>query len=491
MIRILPFNPEHAAGVVSVILPIQQIEFEIPITLDAQPDLKDISAFYQHGQGNFWVAVDGDTIVGTVALLDIGNNQAALRKMFVASSHRGPQHGVASALLHTLLAWCRTRGIRTVFLGTTAKFLAAHRFYEKNGFREISREALPPAFPVMVVDTKFYELQLHHDEELAALESELIHDPDSYELRERLVSAYAENRETFRDPRRIDHIRWFIRNHPGGVVCRTPFVHVYPDELPDVYAALKEDWLHALAARPADADVVRAAANFLALSDREAALQLLREVVERDPGNGSLRVELGRFSIDLSERLAHFQAGRTLGADDAPNLLVWIAETAAQAADYITAERTALELLASVEEMRAKYGERLDWPDSGEALWTRALGESASRAAASVLVDAISESAYRQHWAHTVLGLVAHARGDIDAAVTHLHDSARLHPDYRLSAYGPSIELARALCVEGRWSEATAYFVRWQEIWEDERAAQWTGQTSRRELPTLPHTEEQ
>lgn len=161
MIRIVPFSPEHADGVVSLILPIQQHEFEIPITLEAQPDLKDIPGFYQHGQGNFWVALDGDSVVGTVALLDIGHDQGALRKMFVASSHRGAHHGVAAALLHTLLTWCRARDIRSVFLGTTARFLAAHRFYEKNGFREISREGLPPSFPVMVVDTKFYELQLH------------------------------------------------------------------------------------------------------------------------------------------------------------------------------------------------------------------------------------------------------------------------------------------------------------------------------------------
>jgi GNAT superfamily N-acetyltransferase len=164
MVRIVPFSPEHAAGVVSVILPIQRIEFEIPITLEAQPDLKDIRGFYQHGRGNFWVAVDGDTIVGTVALLDIGNEQGALRKMFVASSHRGAQYGVAAALLHALLTWCRARGIHAVFLGTTARFLAAHRFYEKNGFREIAREALPSTFPVMVVDTKFYELQVHRDD---------------------------------------------------------------------------------------------------------------------------------------------------------------------------------------------------------------------------------------------------------------------------------------------------------------------------------------
>jgi GNAT superfamily N-acetyltransferase len=160
MIEIVPFSPQYADGVVSVILPIQQAEFEIPITLDAQPDLKNIPAFYRRGDGNFWVALDGGEVVGTVALLDIGNHQAAMRKMFVAASHRGPEHGVARRLLGTLVAWCRTKGVTAVYLGTTAKFLAAHRFYEKNGFREIAREALPGTFPIMAVDTKFYTLAL-------------------------------------------------------------------------------------------------------------------------------------------------------------------------------------------------------------------------------------------------------------------------------------------------------------------------------------------
>lgn len=160
MIRVVPFSPEHAGGVVSIILPIQQAEFDIPITLDAQPDLKDIPGFYQTGDGNFWVALADGKVVGTVALLDIGNHQAALRKMFVAATYRGAEHGVARQLLGTLVAWCRARGVREIYLGTTAKFLAAHRFYEKNGFREIAREALPESFPVMAVDTKFYHLAL-------------------------------------------------------------------------------------------------------------------------------------------------------------------------------------------------------------------------------------------------------------------------------------------------------------------------------------------
>ena len=156
MIEITPFVPQHADGVVGVILPIQQAEFAIPITLDAQPDLRDIPGFYQQGNGNFWVALDRQNVVGTVALLDIGNRQAALRKMFVKATHRGPEHGVARRLLDTLLVWCKARGVREVYLGTTAKFLAAHRFYEKSGFREIARAELPASFPVMVVDTKFY-----------------------------------------------------------------------------------------------------------------------------------------------------------------------------------------------------------------------------------------------------------------------------------------------------------------------------------------------
>lgn len=164
MVEIVPFSQVHAQGVVSVILPIQRSEFDIPITLEAQPDLQDIVGFYQHGTGNFWVALDAGTVVGTLALLDIGNGQAALRKMFVASSHRGPEHGVAKALLRTLLTWCRDKHVREVFLGTTAQFLAAHRFYEKNGFRELAKEALPENFPVMAVDTKFYLLALEPTE---------------------------------------------------------------------------------------------------------------------------------------------------------------------------------------------------------------------------------------------------------------------------------------------------------------------------------------
>jgi N-acetylglutamate synthase-like GNAT family acetyltransferase len=160
VIQIVPFASQHREGVAALIVGIQRDEFQIPITLEDQPDLHEIPAFYQQGAGNFWVAVWEGEVVGTVALLDIGNHQAALRKMFVHASYRGSGHGVSARLLDTLLEWSRARGVKEIYLGTTEKFLAAHRFYERNGFEQIAAGELPPSFPKMAQDSRFYRRAL-------------------------------------------------------------------------------------------------------------------------------------------------------------------------------------------------------------------------------------------------------------------------------------------------------------------------------------------
>lgn len=154
---VIPFQPSFQDDVSRLIVAIQRDEFEIEITAEQQPDLRDIPGFYQVRNGNFWVAREAGRIVGTISLLDIGNLQGALRKMFVQREFRGPESGTAKRLLDVLLAWADEKGVREIFLGTTAKFLAAHRFYAKHGFREIAQSALPPAFPIMAVDTLFFQ----------------------------------------------------------------------------------------------------------------------------------------------------------------------------------------------------------------------------------------------------------------------------------------------------------------------------------------------
>ena len=167
-ILIEPFRPEHVGQVVRLIVGIQQNEFNLPITAKDQPDLQDIPEFYQVKNGNFWVALQESRVVGTIALLDIGNRTGALRKMFVNARCRGKETGTAKKLLDALLAWAARKEFTAIYLGTTPKFLAAHAFYERNGFQEVAKSDLPSAFPIMKVDTKFYAYKVNtrqHKEE--------------------------------------------------------------------------------------------------------------------------------------------------------------------------------------------------------------------------------------------------------------------------------------------------------------------------------------
>lgn len=159
-ICVMPYQPEHFEAATTLIVSIQRDEFGFDIDLARQPDLAEIPAFYQQGSGNFWIALVGNTVVGTIALKDIGEPGVALRKMFVATDYRGAEWGVAARLLNTALNWAKQHAVRNIFLGTTEKFRAAHRFYEKHGFALIEKTSLPASFLFMPVDTRFYRLDL-------------------------------------------------------------------------------------------------------------------------------------------------------------------------------------------------------------------------------------------------------------------------------------------------------------------------------------------
>ncbi len=168
--RIRAFRPGDEQGVIDLILQIQREEFGLAITAADQPDLRTVPAFYQTGRGAFLVAESGNRIVGTIGMKDIGEGNGgqgnggaengALRKMFVAADHRGSGSGLAGRLLHAVLDLARENGLHRIFLGTTDRFLAAHRFYEKHGFTPVPPADLPQSFPRMNVDTRFYRLDL-------------------------------------------------------------------------------------------------------------------------------------------------------------------------------------------------------------------------------------------------------------------------------------------------------------------------------------------
>jgi putative acetyltransferase len=147
-------------AIIDLVLPIQQLEHNVPVTLEDQPDLLHIEQVYHQSGGGFWGVRDKDEIVGTIALIHIGECGGVIRKMFVKKEYRGKELGIAGRLLDHVIAFCATEGITDLYLGTVHTLKAALRFYERNGFTLIEKKDLPPAFPVMAVDNVFCHLNL-------------------------------------------------------------------------------------------------------------------------------------------------------------------------------------------------------------------------------------------------------------------------------------------------------------------------------------------
>lgn len=158
--RIQSIQNEYENGIIDLILNIQQKEFNVPVTLEDQPDLLDIHNFYFKPGGTFLGAFIDGKLVGTIALLRFNPEAAAIRKMFVKKEFRGKEFGIAQQLLNQLIELSKENGIKNLYLGTVTILQAALRFYEKNNFVTIEKEALPTDFPLMRPDNVFCHLKL-------------------------------------------------------------------------------------------------------------------------------------------------------------------------------------------------------------------------------------------------------------------------------------------------------------------------------------------
>jgi len=160
MLEINLVNNTYSKEIIDLVLNIQQKEFNVPITIEDQPDLMQIEDFYFANGGSFWGAfIDGE-LVGTIALIKFDKKAAAIRKMFVKKEFRGKEYGIAQKLLETLITYCQKNRIDEVYLGTVSILEAALRFYERNHFIRIEKEQLPSKFPLMTADNVFCFLNL-------------------------------------------------------------------------------------------------------------------------------------------------------------------------------------------------------------------------------------------------------------------------------------------------------------------------------------------
>lgn len=159
--NIVPYEDKYKDQTINLILSIQQCEFNIEATIEERPDLQDIQKFYlEPSNCNFWLALYNDKVIGTISISHINGKQMALQNMYVHKDFRGLKYETARKMLKGTIDFAKKRDIKEIYLGTAADFFAAHKFYERNGFAQIRKESLPKKFPLMPIDSKFFQLIL-------------------------------------------------------------------------------------------------------------------------------------------------------------------------------------------------------------------------------------------------------------------------------------------------------------------------------------------
>lgn len=141
ILKIINYNDKYRDEIISLVLDIQNNEFKINLSLAEQSDLMNINESYIVGGGNFWIALNDDKVIGTVALMMKENNCAVLKKFFVKSEFRSKKIGFK--LYNELLSYAKEKGVKHIILDTPSVARKSHKFYEKAGFKKVTKAELP------------------------------------------------------------------------------------------------------------------------------------------------------------------------------------------------------------------------------------------------------------------------------------------------------------------------------------------------------------
>jgi len=105
--------------------------------LSSQEDLKDLKARYIDRGGNFFLAKEGDNVVGFLAVRNEGNGVGTIKRVAVMPEHQ--RKGIASQLLKEAMRWSKRKGYRKLKLSTGLNE-KGKPLYENFGFTVVGRD---------------------------------------------------------------------------------------------------------------------------------------------------------------------------------------------------------------------------------------------------------------------------------------------------------------------------------------------------------------
>lgn len=156
--EIKPFQPAYLNEVISLILDIQNNEAKISLSLAEQPDLLNIESAYFSSGGKFWIAIDDNHVVGTIAVMKIDPNWCVLKKFFIHKDFRCKKIGLA--LYETFLEFVKDSRFSHIILDTPSVAHRSHSFYKKAGFRIVDKNDIPMEYHYPDRDSLLFRLDL-------------------------------------------------------------------------------------------------------------------------------------------------------------------------------------------------------------------------------------------------------------------------------------------------------------------------------------------
>jgi GNAT superfamily N-acetyltransferase len=94
--------------------------------------MSDFSLSEDHSRQKIWVVEKDGVIVGCIAIVDSGSNEAQLRWLLLTKETRGK--GLGKRLVKEAVDFCREKGYGNVYLWTIDALHTARALYERNGF---------------------------------------------------------------------------------------------------------------------------------------------------------------------------------------------------------------------------------------------------------------------------------------------------------------------------------------------------------------------
>ena len=149
---IAPFRPGHAAAFDA--LNRQWLVDNGLLEAADEPHLRDPQGQILDAGGAIFVALDGDAVLGTSAIVPDHDNVYELVKLAVAPAAQG--QGIGRRLIQACIDAAKERGARQLVLLSSSLLGAAIRLYEQVGFRHAE---LPPDNPYATADV-YMELDL-------------------------------------------------------------------------------------------------------------------------------------------------------------------------------------------------------------------------------------------------------------------------------------------------------------------------------------------